>query len=57
MKLLLGLILLISSESPVRSSVITAYCDLHWGDNYTSWEECYERQMNTKGPTLFTAYK
>ena len=57
MKFLIMIILIISSEAPVRSSVITAYCDLHWNEGYNSWEECYERHINTKGPTVFLAIK
>ena len=51
MKYLLVLFL-IASEAPVRSSVITAYCDLHWQERYGSWEACYEAHMNNKGPTV-----
>lgn len=56
MSILIALIL-IASESPVRSSSITAYCDLHWNDRYTSWEQCYENHLNNKGPTVFIASK
>lgn len=57
MKIFIMIVLLLASEAPVRSSIITAYCDLHWQDSYGSWEQCYERHMNTKGPTFFLAGK
>jgi len=56
MKILL-LLALLASESPVRSRYITAYCELHWQDQYNSFEACYENHMNTVGPTIFTANK
>lgn len=53
----LVLIALFASEIPVRSSTVTAYCDIHWQDRYRSWNQCYENHMNTKGPTIMTASK